>query len=204
MICGIVPSSGQPESLFTSDGKKATLTKMNTAPIGAANRRQSKPPSHGASSTGHAQKAIRNGTKRSMTPSSEHSRRLSPKSQWSFSPHHWQGKVPRRTLICLPQHGHLSIFRAPDPYSTPGMQQSLTGDPALLLCQHGGIVPRARTGPLNRQRMVGEEPGVMGVAFQDACAGPWGAPCWALGHGHPRLAGRPSPVSERAPFPRWA
>ena len=110
MMCRIIPSSGQPESLFTSDGKKPTRTKMNTAPLRTSKRRASNPPSHGASSPGHIQNAISKGTKISMTPSSEHSTRVSPKSQRGFSPHHEHGKVQHRTLIRLPHDGHLSIW----------------------------------------------------------------------------------------------
>jgi len=105
-MCRIVPSSGQPEYLLTSEGKKTTRTKKNTAPVRKPNGGASNHATH--ASCGHSRKAITTGTTTHKTPTSEHSRRLSPKSQLSFSPHHWQGKVPQRTLMCLPQHGHLS------------------------------------------------------------------------------------------------
>jgi len=56
--------------------------------------------------------------------------------------------------------------------------------------------------PSERQRMIGEEPGLRGVAFQDAYVGAVGehlARRW--GAGYPGMGRPPSPVPGRAPFP---
>src|ERR1017187_9468850 len=110
-MCGIVPSSGQPEYLFTGVGKNAPRTNPNTAAIGTHSKRLSNGPIQHALSGGHTQNAIKHGPRSCRTPSAAHSATVKLMSKLSFSPHHGHGKVPQRTLlICLPQTGHLGIF----------------------------------------------------------------------------------------------
>ena len=106
-MCGIIPSSGQPESLFTSEGKNLTLTQMNTTVMGISNAQTIKAPTHGFS--GHVMTAIPYGMKNVRNPRRQHSGNVMPQSHWSFTPHHGQGKVPRITLSPLLQAGHLRM-----------------------------------------------------------------------------------------------
>jgi len=108
-MCRIVPSSGQPASLWSFGGKRVAQRKPSVAPIGMTNRRTRAPPSNGAYSEGHSPSAIRNGTKMTRIPITDNSRRLGP-DQRSFSIHQGQGKLPRRNLTGLRQLGHLTIL----------------------------------------------------------------------------------------------